>query len=71
VRSHRKCELANRDFRDLWHLLPKSRMKWQRRLSAKVAWLVKRYHLQPAITPSPSASPSAQPSAPPSVSDPA
>jgi hypothetical protein len=37
VQLQRKCELANRDFRDLWHLLPKSRMKWQLHLSAKVA----------------------------------
>jgi hypothetical protein len=54
-----KVNIGNRDFRDLWHLLPASRIKWQRQLSKTTATLMKRYRMRPAATPSPSADPSA------------
>jgi hypothetical protein len=51
-----QLNLGNGDFRDLWHLLPRSRIKWQRQLSSITATLMKRYGMQPAPTPDPSAS---------------
>ena len=57
VQFQGKLNIGNRDFRDLWHLLPTSRIKWQTQLSATTAALLKRYHLQPS--PAPSESPSA------------
>ena len=56
---------GNQDFRDLWHLLPQSRYKWQRQLSQVTASLMKRYHM--GATPSPSPSPSTSPSAAPGL----
>jgi hypothetical protein len=49
--------IGNRDFRDLWHLLPTSRIKWQTQLSATTAKLLKRYGLHPSPSPSPSPTP--------------
>jgi hypothetical protein len=53
--------VGNRDFRDLWHLLPQSRHTWQRQLSLTTAKLLKSYHLRPSPVPSPSPSASAAP----------
>lgn len=62
VQFQSKVGLGNKDFRDLWHLLPTSRIKWQRQLSETTATLMKRYDdMHPAPTPSPSPSDSASP----------
>jgi hypothetical protein len=60
VQFQGKVNVGNKDFRDLWHLLPTSRIKWQRQLSATTASLMKRYHM--GVTASPSPSPSTSPS---------
>jgi hypothetical protein len=56
-----QVKLGNQDFRDLWHLLPQSRYKWQRQLSLVTASLLKHYHLKPGPSPSPSATATAAP----------
>ena len=56
VELQSQVAVGNQDFRDLWHLLPQSRYKWQRQLSATTASLLKRYDLQPSPAPSPSES---------------
>jgi hypothetical protein len=56
-----QLNLGNRDFRDLWHLLPQSRIKWQRQLASTTAKLLKQYGMGPAPTPSPDPSASASP----------
>jgi hypothetical protein len=48
-----QVKVGNADFRDLWHLLPQSRYKWQRRLSLVTADLLKRYDLRPSPSPTP------------------
>jgi hypothetical protein len=62
VQFQDQANVGNRDFRDLWHLLPTSRMKWQRQLSTTTASLMKRYHMGATPSPSPSPSPSTSPS---------
>ncbi len=59
VQFQGKVNVGNKDFRDLWHLLPTSRIKWQRQLSATTASLMKRYNM--GATPLPGSSPSAAP----------
>lgn len=61
VQFQGKVNVGNKDFRDLWHLLPTSRIKWQRQLSATTASLMKRYHMGVTPSPSPSTSPSVAP----------
>jgi hypothetical protein len=61
VEFQSQVAVGNRDFRDLWHLLPQSRHKWQRQLSLVTAKLLGQYGLRPG--PAPSQSPSA-PAAP-------
>ena len=56
-----QLNLGNRDFRDLWHLLPQSRIKWQRQLASTTAKLLKQYGMTPAPTPSPDPTSSASP----------
>jgi len=58
-----KVGLGNKDFRDLWHLLPQSRIRWQTQLAATTAVLMKRYGMRPTPSPSPSPSESASPAA--------
>ena len=65
VQFQSQVNVGNRDFRDLWHLLPTSRIKWQRQLSTTTASLMKRYHM--GATPSPSPSPSTSPSVAPGL----
>ena len=65
VQFQGQVSVGNQDFRDLWHLLPQSRYKWQRQLSQVTASLMKRYHM--GATPSPSPSPSTSPSAAPGL----
>lgn len=61
VQFQNQVNVGNRDFRDLWHLLPTSRIKWQRQLSTTTASLMKRYHMGVTPSPSPSPSPSVAP----------
>ncbi len=68
VQFQGRLALTSRDFRDLWHLLPTSRMKWQRELSKTTAALLRRYRLRPTPSPSPSVDPGLSPSPDPSLS---
>ena len=65
VQLQNQVAVGNGDFRDIWHLLPDSRIKWQTQLSAMTALLMKRYDM--GATPSPSPSPSESPSAAPQL----
>ena len=61
IQFQNQLNLGNGDFRDLWHLLPRSRIKWQRQLAATTAKLLKQYGMTPAPTPSPDPTSSASP----------
>ena len=53
--------LTNRDFSDLWHTVKSGQIKWQSKLSATTAMLLKKYDVGPAPSPSASPSPPASP----------
>ena len=65
VQFQGRLGLTSRDFRDLWRLLPTSRMKWQRELGKTAAALLRRYRLRLIPSPSPSPSPSVDPNSSP------
>jgi hypothetical protein len=62
----RDANLLNRDFRDLGHLVETGRPKYQRLLSDRTIFLLKRYGMTPPVYETPAATPAASASGSPS-----